>query len=111
MIFVETKAFSRQVITLLSDDDYRGLQEHLTANPDAGAMIKGAGGIRKLRWAAEGQGKSGGVRVIYYWAMAKDRILLLFMYPKSERDDLSPKERKILRRIVEQEAMRKRTFR
>jgi hypothetical protein len=103
MIFVETKAFTRQVMSLLSDDDYRLLQELLTAHPDAGATIKGAGGIRKLRWAGEGQGKRSGVRVIYYWAMAKERMLMLFMYPKSERDDLSYEQRKILRRIVEQE--------
>jgi hypothetical protein len=103
MVFAETKAFSRQVTTLLSDEDYREMQEHLTEHPDAGAMIKGTGGIRKLRWAVQGQGKSGGVRVIYYWAVAKDRILLLFMYPESERDDLSPEERKVLRRTVDQE--------
>lgn len=103
MIFVETKAFSRKVVSLLSDDDYRDMQEFLFEYPDAGAVIKGTGGIRKLRWAGEGQGKSGGVRVIYYWAIAKDRILLLFIYPKSERDDLSSEERKVLRRLVEKE--------
>jgi hypothetical protein len=103
MIFVETRAFTRQVMGLLSDAEYRRLQEHLTVQPDTGAMIKGTGGIRKLRWAGAGQGKRGGVRVIYYWAMGKGRILLLFMYPKGERDDLSSAERKILRRIVEQE--------
>jgi len=103
MIFVETKAFSRRIVTLLTDDEYRGLQDHLVKYPDAGATIRGTGGIRKLRWAGEGKGKSGGVRIIYYWAMDKDRILLLFMYPKSEKDDLSAEERKVLRRIVEQE--------
>ena len=103
MIFVETKAFTRQALSLLSDDDYRKLQEHLVEHPDAGPIIKGTGGIRKLRWAGEGKGKSGGVRVIYYWALAKERILLLFMYPKTEKDDLSSGERKVLRRIVEQD--------
>jgi len=103
MIFVETKTFTRQVTTLLSDEEYRGLQEHLFAHPESGVMIKGAGGLRKVRWASERQGKSGGVRVIYYWAVAKDRILMLFIYPKSERDDLSAERRKILRRIVEEE--------
>jgi hypothetical protein len=103
MIFVETKTFSRQVVALLSDDQYRSLQRLLVDHPDAGAIIKATGGIRKLRCAAEGKGKSGGVRIIYYWAMANDRILLLFMYPKSEKDDLSPEERKVLRSIVERE--------
>lgn len=103
MIFIETRAFSRQVATLLSDKEYREMQEHLVERPDAGAVIRGTGGIRKLRWAGEGHGKSGGVRVIYYWAIAKDRVLLLFMYPKNEKDDLSSEDRKTLRRIVEQE--------
>jgi hypothetical protein len=58
MIFVETRAFSRQILTLLSDKEYREMQEHLVERPDAGAVIRGAGGIRKLRWAGEGHGKS-----------------------------------------------------
>ena len=103
MILIETKAFTRQALALLTEDEYRELQDHLVEHPSAGAVIKGTGGIRKLRWRAGGRGKSGGVRVIYYWAVAKDRILLLFMYPKSEKDDLSPEEREVLRGIVEQE--------
>lgn len=103
MIFVETTAFTRQAKDLLSDDEFRSLQTLLTQHPDAGTIIRETGGIRKLRWGAEGRGKSGGVRVIYYWAVLKERIVLLFMYPKTEKDDLSPRERKILRAIVERE--------
>jgi hypothetical protein len=70
---------------------------------DMGAIIVGSGGLRKVRWAAQGRGKRGGVRLIYYWAVKQDRLLMLLMYPKSERDDLTQEQLKILRKIVEEE--------
>lgn len=66
MVFVETTIFSKLLPGYLDDDEYRGLQNHLIERPDAGAVIQRSGGIRKVRWAARGKGKSGGVRVIYY---------------------------------------------
>jgi hypothetical protein len=63
----------------------------------------GSGGLRKIRWAKEGRGKRGGVRVIYYWAVSSEQILMLFMYPKGEQDDLTPAQIKMLRQIVEEE--------
>ena len=71
--------------------------------PALGKLIKGGGGLRKVRWSAEGKGKRGGVRVIYYWAVAQDQILMLFVYPKGERADLTPSQIRALRRIVEEE--------
>jgi hypothetical protein len=71
--------------------------------PSAGALIKGSGGLRKIRWAIEGRGKRGGVRVIYYWAVKQERLLMLFIYSKNERGDLSPDQLKTLRKIVEDE--------
>ena len=68
-----------------------------------GAVMVGSGGLRKVRWAAQGRGKRGGVRVIYYWAVEQDRLLMLLMYPKSEKDDLSREQLIILRNIVEEE--------
>ena len=65
MVIVETSVFTRQVQTLLSDDEYRELQAVLVARPGLGPVIPGSGGIRKVRWAARGQGKRGGARVIY----------------------------------------------
>jgi hypothetical protein len=88
---------------LLSDDEYRQLQAELTRQPDIGPVIKGSGGLRKVRWAAKGAGKRGGARVIYYWAVAQDRLLMLFIYPKNVRDDLSQDQLKVLRKIVEEE--------
>ncbi len=66
-------------------------------------MIKGSGGLRKIRWAIKGRGKRGGVRVINYWAVAQEQLLMLLMYAKNERDDLSPDQLKILKKIVEDE--------
>lgn len=85
----------------MDDSLYRELQSSLIENPDAGDLIEGTGGLRKLRWKLPGTGKRGGVRVIYYWRMAENQILMLLVYPKSAKDDLSPAEKKQLRSIVE----------
>jgi hypothetical protein len=103
MVIVETSVFTRQVIALLSDDSYRQFQASLAAHPDAGAVIEGSGGLRKIRWHLEGQGKRGGVRVIYYWAVAHDRLLLLFIFAKRERDDLTSQQLAVLRKLVKEE--------
>lgn len=103
MVIVETSVFTRRVKVLLEDDEYRLLQEHLVGQPDAGAVIRGSGGLRKVRWSAGQRGKSGGVRVIYYWAEAPERLLMLLIYSKSERDDLTRSQLNTLRTIVEDE--------
>lgn len=68
--------------------------------PDRGDLVKGGGGIRKLRYAAQGRGKSGGVRVIYYWLTEQHQIYMLVMYPKSQKDNLSDRETAILAQLV-----------
>uniref|UniRef100_A0A7C4RUB5 Type II toxin-antitoxin system RelE/ParE family toxin n=1 Tax=Desulfatirhabdium butyrativorans TaxID=340467 RepID=A0A7C4RUB5_9BACT len=103
MVIIETSIFTRQVQTLLSDEEYRELQMALINRPQLGSIIPGSGGLRKMQWAFSGRGKRGGVRVIYYWAVNKEQILMLFMYPKHERDDLTPSQIKVLRAIVEGE--------
>jgi mRNA-degrading endonuclease RelE of RelBE toxin-antitoxin system len=103
MLIVETSIFTRRLQALLRDEEYRLLQLHLAGQPDAGAIIKGTGGLRKVRWSVGARGKRGGVRVIYYWSEPLDRILMLLIYAKSERDDLTPGQLKILRKIVEAE--------
>lgn len=103
MDIVETSIFTRQVQALLSDDDYRELQLALILHPDSGAIIPGGGGLRKIRWSMQGRGKRGGVRVIYYWIDAQNKILMLFMYAKNEQEDLTPEQLKVLRKIVEEE--------
>lgn len=103
MLIVETSIFTRQVQKMLPDDTYRELQIALVKRPDMGTIIVGSGGLRKIRWTAPGRGKRGGVRVIYYWAVTQDRLLMLLIYPKSEQDNLTREQLKILRRIVEEE--------
>jgi len=103
MQVIETSIFTRQVAALLSDDEYSQLQVALSAHPDMGAVIPHSGGLRKVRWSMIGRGKRGGVRAIYYWVVAEEQILMLFLYPKSEKDDLTPQQLKVLREIVEKE--------
>lgn len=102
MEFIETPTFTRQVLDLLSDDEYRSLQNTLAQDPACGVLIKGGGGIRKVRHEAQGRGKSSGVRAIYYWVTDKHQIYMLLIYPKSKKDDLSDKETAILRELVKE---------
>ena len=101
MIFIEAPSFERVRQSYLDDDEYRLLQAALMANPAAGDLVRGSGGIRKMRWAAAGTGKRGGLRVIYYWITKRDHVLLLTMYRKSEVSDLAPVEVRALRALVE----------
>lgn len=103
MVFVEFPNFTKRVGELLDDETYRRLQAALIANPELGDLIRGTGGLRKVRWSAKGRGKRGGVRVIYYWVTKRNQVLMLLVYPKSARDDLTAEERKLLAGLVEQE--------
>lgn len=102
MVFVETSLFSKLLKSYLSDDEYRQLQNHLIAHPDAGDIIRGSGGVRKVRWAAGGKGKSGGVRVIYYWATADEQIFFLTLYGKGEKETLSSEDLRIVVRLLKE---------
>ena len=103
MVIIETPIFTKRILAILSDEEYRLLQLHLLNKPDAGKVIQGSGGLRKLRWSAKGHGKSGGTRIIYYWFATQDTILLVFAYTKNERDDLTPGQVRQLRTVVEGE--------
>lgn len=102
LIFIETPTFTRLIAELLDDDEYAKLQTELAKRPDAGDLIKNGGGIRKLRWKRAGTGKSGGIRVIYYWLTEDNQVLMLVAYPKSIKDNLTDKETAILRNIVKE---------
>lgn len=102
MEFIETPTFTRLLTALLTDDEYSGLQNVLVENPERGDIIKGGGGIRKLRFAQSGRGKSGGVRVIYYWLRDDGQIYMLLIYPKSKKDDLTDRETALLRELVKE---------
>jgi len=100
---IETPTFTRQITALLSDGDYGAFQSQLAANPGLGALIKGGGGIRKVRVAVGSRGKRGGARVIYYWAVRRDLILLLYAYPKNVSADLTPKQVAQFAKVVKEE--------
>jgi hypothetical protein len=102
MVFIETPTFTRQLTQLLSDEEYRQLQNALVQDPARGDLIKGGGGIRKVRHPGHGRGKSGGVRAIYYWIKDRDQIYMLVVYPKSMKDDLSDDETALLRELVKE---------
>ena len=102
MEFIETPTFTRMLVELLTDDEYAGLQCVLLVNPEAGDIVKGGGGIRKLRHALSGRGKRGGVRVIYYWLRKDGQIYMLLIYPKSKKDTLTARETAILFELVKE---------
>ncbi|HHL0960298.1 TPA: type II toxin-antitoxin system RelE/ParE family toxin [Serratia marcescens] len=101
MIFIETDIFTEDCRELLSDDEYREFQRYLAEEPTAGDVIQQTGGLRKVRWTAQGKGKRSGVRVIYYYKVDASHIRLLLIYKKGIKDDLSPAEKKALRALNE----------
>ncbi|HEY2527936.1 MAG TPA: type II toxin-antitoxin system RelE/ParE family toxin [Xanthobacteraceae bacterium] len=100
MVFIETPIFTRQVVEALTDEQYGLLQASL-GRPDAGDLIKGSGGIRKLRWALPGRGKRGGIRVVYFWRVTESQIMMLTMYAKNEQANLTAAQVKQLAKLVE----------
>ncbi|MGH7710013.1 MAG: type II toxin-antitoxin system RelE/ParE family toxin [Gemmatimonadaceae bacterium] len=101
MELIETPLFTRQVTAQMEADGYRLLQLHLVARPDAGVIIPGSGGLRKVRWGLPGRGKRGGARIIYYWAMQRAQVYLLFLYPKNARANLTPAQLRTLRQLID----------
>lgn len=102
MVFVETSLFSKLLRDYLNDEEYRRLQNRLIEQPDTGAIIRGSGGVRKIRWGAGGKGKSGGVRVIYYWAKSEEQTFFLTIYGKGEQESLSANDLKTVVRMLEE---------
>jgi hypothetical protein len=102
MVFVELTPFIAFRNEYWSDEDLRALQNFLLAQPEAGDLIRGGAGLRKLRWAAQGRGKRGGARVIYYLQTEEDHIYLIYGYVKSEREDLTPQQIKVLAELLKE---------
>ena len=100
MIFIETPIFTNLVTDFLPDDEYRKLQLALVLRPQAGKIIPGSGGLRKIRWKSDGSDKRGGLRVIYYWDVPMDSIYMLLIYKKSKQEDLTPNQLKTLRILM-----------
>jgi mRNA-degrading endonuclease RelE of RelBE toxin-antitoxin system len=100
MIFIESQLFEKIRDRYLDDDQYRLLQAALMEQPESGDLIRGSGGVRKVRWSERGKGKRGGLRVIYYWITQRNHLLFLTVYRKSEVADLSPVEIRGLHDLV-----------
>jgi len=96
--FIELQSFAVVRDKYLSDDDFAALQFYLAEHPGVGTVIPRSGGCRKVRWSAEGRGKRGGVRVIYFLQLNPEQIVLVTMYAKNVQENIDPK---LLRRLKE----------
>lgn len=96
--FIELSDFTKNVYKYLAEEEYQELQHYLASYPEAGNVIPGSGGCRKLRWAAKGHGKRGGARIIYYYRSAKGQMWMLTLYAKNDTENIS---RHVLRQLRE----------
>ena len=101
LTFIESPAFTERCMELWSDAEYSAFQQFLASHPEAGDLIPGLGGLRKVRWSCKGRGKRGGVRVIYLLMLRPGVIYLFQAYTKGDMADLSPDQKKRLRAAVE----------
>lgn len=86
----------------LNDDDLKELQEQLLKNPQIGSVVKGTGGLRKVRFALPGQGKSGSARVVYVDFVVAETLYLIYAYPKNEKDNLTKEERNSIKNLIQE---------
>jgi len=103
MEIAETSIFTKEITRILTDDEYKALQNFLVTQPKYGDVIKGSGGLRKVRWKVKGRGKSGGIRTIYYYHEDASLLLMIYVYEKSKTEDLTPKQIEILRKAFLEE--------
>jgi len=99
--FIGTKLFTRLVQRYLSDSEYQELQAFLISNPQAGDIIPGSGGLRKVRWRARGRGKRGGYRIIYYAKLAQGIMWMLTIYPKNVTENIAAPILRQIRKEIE----------
>jgi hypothetical protein len=102
LTFVETTTFTGQIVDLVSDDDYAAFQTQLSLVPDKGSLLVGCGGVRKIRMAARGKGKSGGARVLYLYLPNRHLIYFLYLFTKGDAGNISAEGKKAVRQIAEQ---------
>jgi hypothetical protein len=100
-VFVYLAPFQRAAKGLLGESDLQAIEASIIANPKVGATIAETGGVRKMRYALAGRGKSGGARIIYYFRGAKGRVYMITAYGKNQKENLSRAERHAIRQIVE----------
>ena len=105
MVFIEAPAFTRHVLSYLTDDELRRLQAALLANPEAGAVMPGTGGFRKMRWrdSRRSKGTRGGLRVVYYHFPSEAQVWMMTLYDKNELEDLTAAEKRALKAAIDAE--------
>ena len=101
MVIIETACFEKHRPDYLTEDQYALQGWYLARRPDAGSVIPGSGEIRKLRWPLPGQGKRGGLRVIYYWITPRQQVLMLTLYRKGDATDLTRNELRQLKQTIQ----------
>jgi hypothetical protein len=99
MLLYFTRTYERAIRKLLSPEARREMEAAIMSNPDTAPVIRGTGGIRKLRWAGSGRGKRGGIRAIYFYP-GPEAIYMLTAYAKADRDDLTAADAKALSKLV-----------
>ena len=100
MAVVETEEFLNRAQAILTGTERADLVAYLGANPEAGQLVPGTGGVRKVRWATPGQGKRGGARVIYYYYNQSIPLFALDIYAKNEKANLSEADKRSLKRLL-----------
>lgn len=97
-----TKPYEREAKLLLTETEITAMEASIAADPESHAVVVGTGGVRKARWGRQGKGKSGGVRVIYYYWTADNEVYMLYLYAKNEQADLDAAGRKAAKKFVEE---------
>lgn len=100
MAVVEMPEFLDRAKAILTEAERTALVAHLGANPEAGQLVPGTGGVRKIRWGTPGQGKRGGARVIYYYYNESIPLFALDIYAKNQKTDLSAADKRSLKRLL-----------
>jgi hypothetical protein len=103
---IQTKGFSKKIDQFLSErkvlqEDFESLKKNLTENPERGDLISGTGGVRKIRLKSSSKGTRGGFRVCYFDDPGREELFLMHIYPKNEQEDISPEEKKALKKFAE----------
>ncbi len=97
------KIYAKKVERILTNDQREAFAAFIAENPAAGSIVRGSGGVRKVRWAHRGRGKSGGARVIYYNRLANGEIWLLTLFAKSDRSTIPAQELKMIKEVIDRD--------
>jgi hypothetical protein len=97
-----TTVYEKRVARLISADERYSMEAHIADHPEIHPVVAGTGGVRKARWSREGKGKSGGVRTIYFYASSFAVVLMIDIYSKNEKGNLTDADKKAIRSLVKE---------